>query len=237
MKLELTVPEVVDLIKEIQNQSENLFEMIRVNVKESVGRYLSELMDTELTHFLGRDRYERVEGETNHRNGSYGRRFTLKGIGEVAVRVPRDREGEFKTQIIPRSKQYEDELRQDLCVMFLTGVSTRTLSMMSQRLIGRKISPSEISKASKELTEAVEQWRERDLSGESFKYLFVDGVTFPMRIDGTIERVPILVAIGVTEDGRRLVLGLQAGDKPACCRQGIGLHMARILQRSQETRL
>jgi len=213
MKLEFTIPEVLDLIKEIQNQSENLFEMIRVNVKESVGRYLSELMDAELTHFLGRERYERVEGERNHRNGSYGRHFTLKGIGEVDVRVPRDREGEFKTHIIPRSKQYEDELRQDLCMMFLTGVSTRTLSMLSQRLIGRKISPSEISKASKELTEAVEQWRERDLSGESFKYIFVDGVTFPMRIDGTIERVPILVAIGVTEDGRRLVLGLQAGDK------------------------
>jgi putative transposase len=59
----------------------------------------------------------------------------------------------------------------------------------------------------------VEAWRQRDLSGESFKYLFVDGVTFPMRIDGSIERVPVLVVIGVTESGQRMVLGLQAGDK------------------------
>jgi putative transposase len=87
------------------------------------------------------------------------------------------------------------------------------LSMMSERLIGRSISPSEISNASKELSEAVEQWRERDLSEESVKYIFVDGVFFPMRIDGTIERVPVLVAIGVTEDGHRMILGLQAGDK------------------------
>lgn len=213
MKMEITVAEVFDLIKQIQHQSEGLFEMIRVNVKESVGRYLSELMNAELTHFLGRDPYERVEAQSNHRNGSYGRHFTLKGIGEVAVRIPRDRKAAFKTQVIPRSKQYEDELRQDLCVMFLAGVSTRTLSMMSRRLIGRSISASEVSKASKELAKAVEKWRERDLSQESFKYIFVDGVTFPMRVDGSVERVPVLVAIGVSENGHRIILGLQAGDK------------------------
>jgi putative transposase len=213
MKMEITVPEVVDLIKEIREQPKGLFEMIRANVKETVGQYLSELMNVELTDFIGRERYERVQGETNHRNGSYPRGFTLKGIGKVAVKVPRDRDGEFKTQVIPRSKQYEDQLRQDLCLMFLGGMSTRTLSLMSERLIGRSISASEVSKASKELTQAVERWRERDLSRESFKYIFVDGVFFPMRIDGTIERVAVLVAIGVTESGHRMVLGLQAGDK------------------------
>jgi len=59
--------------------------------------------------------------------------FALKGIGEVTVKVPRDRKGEYRTQVIPKSKQYEDELRQDIAVMFLSGVSTRTLSMISHR--------------------------------------------------------------------------------------------------------
>lgn len=97
--------------------------------------------------------------------------------------------------------------------MFLGGVSTRSLAMMSERLMGRKISASEVSKASKELTRAVEAWRERDLSGEPIKTMFVDGVNFSMRIDGSIEKVPVLVAIGVTEKGHRTVLGIQAGDK------------------------
>ncbi len=66
--------------------------MIRVEMKETVGEYLSKLMDAEITLFLGRERYERVEGETNHRNGSYGRNFTLKGIGKADVEVPRDRD-------------------------------------------------------------------------------------------------------------------------------------------------
>ena len=131
MKMVITVTEALELINEIRKQPSDLFEMIRTDVKESVGHYMSELMDTELTDFLGRKRYERIEAMSNHLNGSYARKCTLKGIGEVAVRVPRDRNGDFETQIIPRSKQYEDALREDLCVMFLSGVSTRTLSLIS----------------------------------------------------------------------------------------------------------
>jgi putative transposase len=73
-------------------------------------------MNTELTHFLGRGPYERRDGQINHRNGSYQRKVTLKII------------------------QYEDERRQELSMMFFTGVSTRSLSMIFKRLIGRKIS-------------------------------------------------------------------------------------------------
>jgi putative transposase len=214
MKVEMSVPEVVSLFKEIQQQPEKLFEMIRVDVRDTVGQYLSKLMETELTHFLGREPYERREQEDpNHRNGSYDRNFTLKGIGPVEVEMPRDRKGEFKTKVIARSKRYEDDLRQDLCLMFLTGVSTRSLSMISSRLIGRKLSATEVSNANKEMIEAVEQWRSRDLSGEPMKYLFVDGVCFSMRIDGSIETVSVLVVIGITEGGQKLVLALQSGDK------------------------
>ena len=213
MKVEISVPEAVDLFKEIQKQPEQLFEMIRADVKETVGQYLTSLMNAELTHFLGRDLYERIEGNTNHRNGSYDRRFTLKGLGEVEVNIPRDRKGDFKTQVIPASQRYEKRLGQDLSMMFLTGVSTRTLSMLSKKLIGRKISPAEISNANKELIDSVEKWRNRDLSDEVTKYIFLDGVNFDMRIGKTVEKAPVLAAIGVTEKNLKRVLGFQAGDK------------------------
>ena len=61
MKVEVSVPEVVNIFKEIQKGPEKLFEMIRVDMREAVGEYLSKLMDTELTRFLGRERYERIE--------------------------------------------------------------------------------------------------------------------------------------------------------------------------------
>ena len=204
---------IPDFIHGLWEQPGKILEMIRVDMRGVVGEYLSEIMRLELTRFLGRKPYERVKAEANHRNGSYARRFTLKGIGEVPVEVPRDRKGEYQTRVIPKSKQYEDELRQDISLMFLSGVSTRTVSMISKRLIGRKISPGEVSRASHVLVQAIESWRNRSLSSLRYKYLFCDGVYFEMRIARSIEKVSVLVVIGVTENGQKQVIGLQSGDK------------------------
>jgi len=225
MKLEASVAELVQAFKEIQeikNQPGKILEMVKTEVPTVIGDYLSQVMQVELTRFLGRQPYERVEAEEpDHRNGSYSRSLTLKKIGEVEVKVPRDRQGKYQTQVIPKSKQYEDELRQDIAMMFLGGISTRTLAMMSHRLIGRKISSGEVSRCSRELIQAIENWRNRDLSLMRFKYLFCDGVYFEMRITRSIEKVAVLVVIGVTEDGQKQVIGLQSGDKEsaACWRE------------------
>jgi len=213
MKLEITVSEIKEIYKAIEEKPEQLFEMIRFDIRKSVGQYLTAMMNAELSHFLGREPYERCHEDVNHRNGSYDRNFTIKGVGEVQVNVPRDRQGKFHTQVIPRSKQYEEEISRDLSLMFLSGISTRSLSMISLRLLGRKLSPTEISNASVDLSEAVEKWRMRDLSKEVIQYLFVDGVNFRMRINGHIDIVPVLVAIGVTDSGGKLILSLQSGDK------------------------
>jgi putative transposase len=213
MKVEISVSEMVEVFKEIQKQPERVLEMVRADMPQAVGGYLSEIMRLELTKYLGRQPYERAEEEPNHRNGSYTRSFALKGIGEIPVQIPRDRKGEYQTQVIPRSKQYENELRQDIAVMFLSGVSTRTLAMISNRLLGRKISAGEVSRCSRELVGAIENWRNRNLSSMKFKYLFCDGVYFEMRVARTIEKVSVLVVIGVTENGQKQVIGLQSGDK------------------------
>ena len=213
MKIKLSVPEFLQVCKAIRLRPERIFKMIRSEIREAVGHYLNEMMKAELTEHLGRQPYERKNSDGNHRNGGYHRSITLKGIGTVGVDVPRDRKGLFKSLVIPRSKQIEEELRRDICLMFLTGISTRTLSMISAQLIGRRISHSQVSLVSRELIDAVEQWRERDLSAEKIKYLFVDGVCFKMRVAKSVENVPVLVVIGVNEFGQRMVLGLQAGDK------------------------
>jgi transposase-like protein len=213
MKIEINVPDIRNFIKDIQEKPAKFFQMVRYDVRKSVGRYLTELMKEELTDFLGRERYQRTGGDKNHRNGGYDRSYTLKGIGKVAVKVPRDRKGEFQTKVIPRSEQMEEALVDDLSLMFLTGISTRSLSLISKRLLGRSISPAKISSANKELSDAVEQWRERDLSEYRLKYLFIDGTHFKMRVAGSISSVPVLVVVGVTDTGHKMVLGMQSGDK------------------------
>ena len=71
MKVEISVQELAEVFNEIQTQPERIFEMMRLDIRESIGGYLSELMKVELSQFLGRELYERVEAEDNHRNGTY----------------------------------------------------------------------------------------------------------------------------------------------------------------------
>ncbi|ABC78766.1 transposase [Syntrophus aciditrophicus SB] len=86
-----------------------MFEMMRLDVRGSVGKYLSRMMDAELCHLLKREYYEYGKGEVNHRNGHYSRHFTLKRIGKVDVEVPQNRWGDFRSQVLPKSKRYEEE--------------------------------------------------------------------------------------------------------------------------------
>ena len=104
-----------------------------------------------------------------------------------------------------------EQLRVDLSHQ--GGISTRSLALFSKRLIGRSISHTEISLANRELQAAAETWRERDLSEERYKYLFIDGVHFKMRVKDSIENIPVLAVIGVNQDGYKTVLALQQGDK------------------------
>ncbi len=131
--------------------------MFQLDVREIVRDYTTAMMNAELTPFLGREPRARSQGDVNHRNGSSDRAFTLKNLGEIEVKVPRVRKGEFITRVIPRSKQYEEQLCRDLSLIFLAGISTLSLRMISRRLSGRKIFHTEISGTNAELTEAVKK--------------------------------------------------------------------------------
>ena len=69
-----------------------MFELIRTDVKEMVGNYISKLLDIELKDHLKRNRYERsLETDPNYRNGSYNRKFCIKSVGDTTIVVPKDR--------------------------------------------------------------------------------------------------------------------------------------------------
>lgn len=90
MEIKISVPEVVSLIKELQENPSRIFEMATMNVQKDVGNYLTNLMKAELTHVLGREKYERGQGDTNHRNGSYPREIGRENIRRRYCRAAND---------------------------------------------------------------------------------------------------------------------------------------------------
>ena len=279
---DITLPEVKNLFKDLSENPGSFFDLLRVDVKACCEHAVTELIKCELSSFLGREKYERLprkdvnradvspvesssamdesveakevlSNQINYRNGYYTRSFTVKGLGELNLSIPRDRLGEFQSSLVGKYERMESSLKGDLGLLFLAGLSTRNIAMISKRLIGRRISSSEVSRVSEELQTGIEQWRTRDLSNLKIKYMFIDGVFFDMRVKdvsqesevedsgegepsggGTknveqvaivskeslkarrvesIEKVPMLIVVGVTESNQRLFLSIQQGDK------------------------
>lgn len=214
IKAESSIPETQAMFQEIMDHPGKIFELMRLDFKGIAEKALSELLKQELTHFLGRQKYQRrVDELSNYRNGYYERNYTAKDIGELKIKVPRDRKGEFNSRVIQKYDRYEKTIETDICLMFLSGLSTRGIELVSKTLLGRKISRSEVSKVNKELLTGIDAWRCRRLHELQIKYLIIDGVNFHMRVDHAIEIIPMLVVIGVTEKGQRTFLAIQQGDK------------------------
>lgn len=217
MEVTSRVPEVRKLFKQVMSDPGSMFELLRIDLKEQVEKVVSEMLKVELTAFLGRDRYQpATSGERkNYRNGSYTRRYHAKHLGELHIEVPRERNGLFHSQLLKRYQRREASLERDIALLFLGGFSTRSVELVSKALLGTPVSAGDVSKVTAELAVGIEAWRNRDLSRLEVKYLIIDGVNFLMRVGHSIERVPMLVVIGVLRDNHKVFLAIQQGTKDA----------------------
>jgi putative transposase len=216
INVSVDVSELKSFVQNLPQIKDQIFELMQLDIRKASSEYLGMLMNMELALFLGRDRYERKGSVSttsrNYRNGFYQRTFAMKNIGDLSIRVPRDRLGEFKTNVLPKYDRIDSAIKSDAVLMYFLGMSTRSLSLISTRLFGRKISHSLLSQHSAELHEKVEGWRVRPITDE-IKYLYVDGTYFTMRTTDSIEKVCVLVVIGVDKNGHKHIIALQAGDK------------------------
>jgi len=212
---EESIPEMAELFNVIMENPQRMFEVFRIDMRQACQHAIERMIEMELSEHLGRKPYERTDGEVNYRNGSYPRRFTAKGIGTLNFNVPRDRNGTFQSKVIKRYQRYDDDIAHDMQAIFLSGMSTRNIALFSERLLGRKVSASEVSNVNKELLVAIDAWRTRPLSDVHIEYMIMDGVFFKIRTKNSVKRIPMLVVIGVTKTKERIFLALQQGDKDA----------------------
>lgn len=217
MKLESKVPEVRQLFKQLMADPGSMFELLRIDLKEQAERVVNEMLKVELTAYLGRERYEPTRKGTSktYRNGSYMRKLDAKHLGELRLQMPRTRGDQYHSQLLGRYQRREASLERDVALLFLGGFSTRTVQLVSKALLGTAVSAGEVSNVTAELAAGIEAWRTRALEGFDLKYLIVDGVNFLIRVQGRVERVPMLVVIGVLRDNRKVFLAIQQGSKDA----------------------
>jgi putative transposase len=178
-------------------------------LREGVRVLAQALMETEVTALVGADRHERSEDRTAYRNGSRLRSWDTR-VGTVDLAIPKVRPGTYFPSLLQPRRRAEQALLTVVQEAYVHGVSTRKVDDLVKALGLDGISRSEVSRICADLDPVVEAFRTRPLTGEH-PYVWLDATYHKVRIDGRVVSQATVVAIGVTLDGERQVLGIDVG--------------------------
>jgi len=162
-------------------------------------------MQLERQNHQGVGPYERSPERRGHANG-YKSKTVATRVGKITFDVPQVRESTFYPQSLEKGLRSERALKLALAEMYVQGVSTRKVAAITEQLCGFEVSSSQVSQAAALLDEQLEAWRQRPLG--RCVYLWLDAHYEKVRQDGQVRDAAVLKAVGLNEDGRRMVLGV-----------------------------
>ena len=194
---------------------EELLELLSGNrekaFKHLVEKILNQVLEMESTEQLCADDYERTSERKDYRNGSRERELTTK-IGTIILNVPRHRNHPFHTMLFESYQRNEAALITTMAEMVVNGVSTRKVSNVIEIICGKEFSKSTVSEACKTLDKEVQNFKNRPLDYEDYTYLMVDATYFKVRENHRIISKAMMIAIGITEEGRKEIIGIDVYD-------------------------
>ena len=170
------------------------------------------LIDAELASVIGAGPWERTEHRLAHRNGSRPRTLSTTA-GDLELAVPKLRSGSFFPSLLERRRRVDQALFAVVMEAYIHGVSTRKVDDLVKALgADSGISKSEVSRICGDLDAEVASFRDRSLAETSFPYVFLDATYCKARVAGRVTSQAVVIATGVSADGRREVLGFDVGD-------------------------
>ena len=203
------VPFVSEAASPTLPEQQAFHEHLRALTRNAVRVVIEEVMREELKQFLGAAWGECTPKRKGYRNGTYTRDLATSSGPLEDIHVPRDREGDFHTQVFDRYSRYEPEVAEGLTQMFVAGVSTHKVGDVAQTLMGVAPSASTVSRLNQTLTQQFETWRERPLQAH-WRIVYLDGVHFSVRHGNQTDATILLTALGVDLEGNKEVLALRA---------------------------
>ena len=190
---------------------DRLSEALRGKVREMI----MTLAEAELAGVLAAGSYERREGRRGYRNGKRQRSIST-GLGATVIELPRariiegERDKEWQSGLIARYQRRARSVDQALLGCYLSGANGRRIrGALSPLLRGAPLSKSAISRLVGRLEALFTQWRSRSLASEAVVFLYLDAIALRVRIANKVISVPVLVGLGVKEDGQKVILDLE----------------------------
>jgi len=167
------------------------------------------LMEAEVEQQIGAKKHERTEERSNYRNGSRKRSWETR-VGEIELAIPKLRRGSYYPSLLESRRPAEKALLAVVQEAYLKGVSTRKVDDLLKALGLTGIDKSKVSRICKELDQAVEAFRQRQLQ-ESYPYVWLDALYLKVRQNHRVVSLALVIAVGVDEQGERHLLGFDLG--------------------------
>ena len=201
-----------DLIK--QHNFSSTTEIMK-EIKDMFRDVLQEVMEAELETELGYEKHERMskndEGKEskNYRNG-YSKKTVKTQLGEVEIKVPRDRNGEYEPQIIGKYNRNADGMEEKILSLYAAGLSQRDIADQIKSLYDVEISHDLVSKISDKIIPQLNEWQNRPLESV-YPFVFMDAIHYKIRENHQIVSKAAYVVLGVNMEGYKEILGIWVG--------------------------
>jgi len=182
---------------------------VEARVRQGVKAVLEEVLQEEMTEHLEAGHRELSPTRRGERNGHYTRNLVTPAGKIERLEVPRDREGEFATEIFERYKRMTGDVEEAILEMYLSGISVRKIVGVTDALSRVKVGKDAVSRIVSRLQEQQKEWRERSLEEKSYPYLYLDATYLKVRWGARVTSMALLACIGVDEEGFREVLAVE----------------------------
>nr|WP_311923005.1 IS256 family transposase [Microbispora sp. H10836] len=171
---------------------------------------LESALEGELTDHLGYDKHDPAgRGSGNTRNGTRTK-TVITEVGPVEIDVPRDRDASFEPKIVRKRQRRLSGVDEMVISLAAKGLTTGEISAHLAEVYGAEVSKQTISTITDKVIEGMAEWQNRPLDAV-YPVVFIDAIHVKVR-DGQVANRPIYLALAVTADGERDILGLWAGD-------------------------
>ena len=189
---------------------------VEARVRQGVKAVLEEVLQEEMTQHLEAGYRELTPTRRGERNGHYTRNLVTPAGKIERLEVPRDREGEFVTEVFERYKRMTGDVEEAILEMYLSGISVRKIAGVTDALSKVRIGKDAVSRIASRLQEQQKEWRERSLEEKEYPYLYLDATYLKLRWGARVTSMALLACVGVDEEGFREVLAVEvAGTEKA----------------------
>ncbi len=179
-------------------------------VKELTAGLIQECMDAELEEELGYSRYDYKNKRTdNSRNGSYSKTVS-SSQGEIDLKVPRDRNGDYEPQIVKKHQMDVSEIEDKILFLYSQGTSTRDIERTMQEMYGIEVDATRVSKITDKILPVIREWQNRPLESV-YAMVMLDAIHYKVREDGIVVKKAVYIGIGTDLEGKKDVLGIWIG--------------------------